>query len=50
MKSDLGLYDYNPYVERPKITWPNGPRLAFWVAPNLEISELEPPPNPTRKA
>ncbi len=50
MKSDLGLYDYNPYVERPKITWPNGARLAFWVAPNLEFYELEPPPNPTRKA
>ena len=48
-KSDLGLYDYLPYVDRPKITWPDGARVAFWVAPNIEFYELDPPPNPTRK-
>ena len=50
MKRDPGLYDYLPYVGRPKITWPNGARLAFWVAPNIEFYELEPPKNPTRTA
>lgn len=50
MKEDPGLYDYWPYHERPKIQWPNGARLAFRVAPNIEFYELNPPPNPQRKA
>ena len=48
MKSDPELYDYFPYVGRPKITWPNGARVAFWVAPNIEYYELAPPANPSR--
>ncbi len=48
MKSDPGLYDYWPYVDRPKLTWPGGARVAFWVAPNIEFYELEPPANPQR--
>jgi len=48
MKSDPGLYDYLPYNNRPKITWPNGARVAFWVAPNIEFYEFAPPPNPQR--
>jgi peptidoglycan/xylan/chitin deacetylase (PgdA/CDA1 family) len=50
MKQDPGLYDYWPYHDRPKIRWPGGPRLAFWVAPNIEFYELDPPANPQRKA
>ena len=49
-KEDPGLYDYWPYAGRPKITWPGGARVAFWVAPNIEFYELEPEPNPTRVA
>ncbi len=49
-KEDPGLYGYWPYVNRPKITWPNGARVAFWVAPNIEYYELDPPANPSRKA
>ena len=48
MKSDPGLYSYVPYFDRPKITWPNGARLALWVVPNIEFYELEPPTNPSR--
>jgi allantoinase len=48
LKRDPGLYDYLPYHGRPKITWPNGARVAFWVAPNIEFYELAPPKNPTR--
>jgi len=48
---DPGYYDYLPYNEtRPKITWPNGARVAFWVAPNIEFYELDPPKNPARAA
>ena len=49
MRSDPGLYDYWPYVDRPRITWPNGARIAFWVAPNIEFYELDPPVNPAWK-
>jgi peptidoglycan/xylan/chitin deacetylase (PgdA/CDA1 family) len=51
MHSDPGLYDYLPYNEtRPKIRWPDGARIAVWVAPNIEFYELDPPRNPTRAA
>jgi len=50
VKPDLELYDYWPYEGRPKITWPNGAKVAFWVAPNIEFYELNPPVNPLRKA
>ena len=50
MKHDLKLYDYWPYEDRPKIRWPNGAKVAFWVAPNIEFYEINPPTNPLRKA
>ena len=50
MKEDPGYYDYWPYRQRPKISWPGGARLAFWVAPNIEFYELNPPANDYRKA
>jgi allantoinase len=31
-----GRYDYSPIVERPVYDWPNGARLAFYVAINVE--------------
>lgn len=45
----LNAYQYWPYENRPKITWPNGAKVAFWVAPNIEFYELNPPNNPSRK-
>ena len=50
MKAEPGCYDYWPYAGRPKISWPGGKRLAFWVAPNIEFYELDPPKNPHRAA
>lgn len=50
MKNDPGFYDYWPYENRPKIHWPNGKKMAFWVAPNIEFYELNPPKNPNRAA
>jgi peptidoglycan/xylan/chitin deacetylase (PgdA/CDA1 family) len=49
MSGDLGLYDYIPYNRRPKIQWPNGAKIAVWIAPNIEFYEFEPPPNPQRQ-
>ncbi|MEM7254855.1 MAG: polysaccharide deacetylase family protein [Pseudomonadota bacterium] len=34
--------DYSPIVDRPKIQWPNGAKVAFWVAPNVEHYEYVP--------
>lgn len=50
MTDDPGLYPYVPYDKRPKITWPDGKKLAFWIAPNIEFYELHPPANPVRKS
>ena len=43
---DPGHFDYAPYRGRPKIVWPNGARIAFWLAPNIEHYEFDPPTNP----
>lgn len=48
MGSDPELYGYLPYRNRPKITWPNGARIAVWIAPNIEFYEMNPEPNPVR--
>jgi peptidoglycan/xylan/chitin deacetylase (PgdA/CDA1 family) len=49
MQRDPNLYDYWPYRDRPKIVWPGGKKLAFWLAPNIEFYEFDPPNNPSRK-
>ncbi|CAH0192517.1 polysaccharide deacetylase family protein [Roseomonas sp. CECT 9278] len=41
-------YGYMPWRRRPRITWPGGARVAFWVAPNIEHYELYAPHNPRR--
>jgi peptidoglycan/xylan/chitin deacetylase (PgdA/CDA1 family) len=48
MQADPNLYDYWPYHDRPKIVWPGGKKLAFWIAPNIEFYEFAPPVNPFR--
>lgn len=50
MREDPALYDYRAWDERLPIRWPGGARVAFWVAPNIEFYELDPPANPIRKA
>ena len=35
-------FTYSPIVERPRIEWPNGGRLALWVVPNIEHYEYVP--------
>ena len=32
-----GRYDYSPINERPTYAWPNGKRLAVYVALNVEV-------------
>ena len=36
-------YDYAPMVERSRIEWPHGARLALWVGPNIEAFHLDKP-------
>lgn len=47
-RSEPGLYWFNSWRGRPRIEWPDGKRLAFWVAPNVEFYELHPPRGPAR--
>jgi peptidoglycan/xylan/chitin deacetylase (PgdA/CDA1 family) len=35
-----GPFPYSPIINRPKLEWPNGKRLAFWVIPNIETFAL----------
>ena len=43
MLKEPGRYDYLPLIDRPRIRWPNDARVAFWVCPNIEFYELDPP-------
>lgn len=45
---DTGHYRYAPSRGRPRLTMPNNARMAFWVAPNIEHYEWQPPVNPIR--
>lgn len=37
------LYGYSPITERPRITWPNGARVAFYIGLNVEHFEMDKP-------
>ena len=43
MLRDPDRYEYLPLIDRPKIQWPKAARVAFWVAPNIEFYEIDPP-------
>ena len=46
-----GPFAYVPINRRPKISWPNGARVALWVIPNIETFPLdEPVPGGTGQA
>jgi hypothetical protein len=36
-----GPLPYVPITRRPKLTWPNGARVALWVNPNIEFFGLD---------
>lgn len=38
--SAYGPFAYSPMIRRPKVRWPNGARLAFWIIPNIEFFSL----------
>jgi allantoinase len=40
---DNTLYDYSPIADRPRISWPSGARVAFYVGLNVEHFELGKP-------
>jgi peptidoglycan/xylan/chitin deacetylase (PgdA/CDA1 family) len=37
---DYGPFPYVPIKDRPKLSWPNGARLAVWIIPNIEFFPL----------
>ena len=38
-----GPFPYTPINRRPKLSWPNGARVALWVIPNIETFPLDEP-------
>ena len=38
--------DYSPIIDRSRLTWPDGKRVAVWVAPNVLSWEYAPPADP----
>ena len=40
---DNELYDYSPIVERRRIAWPDGARVAFYIGLNVEHFEIDKP-------
>lgn len=41
--SRTGPFPYVPVTERPRLTWPDGARVALWVIPNVEVFPLNEP-------
>jgi peptidoglycan/xylan/chitin deacetylase (PgdA/CDA1 family) len=40
---DNTLYSYSPIVSRPKLVWPEGARIAFYIGLNIEHYEVDKP-------
>ncbi len=36
-----GPFAYTPINRRPRLTWPDGARVALWVVPNIEVFPLD---------
>ena len=41
MIRDADITIIGSYIDRPKLTWPQGKKIAFWVAPNIENYEFD---------
>ena len=37
----FALFPYQAIIDRPRITWPNGARVAVWVIPDIEHFHIE---------
>ncbi|HEY4318965.1 MAG TPA: polysaccharide deacetylase family protein [Herbaspirillum sp.] len=36
-----GPFPYSPIIDRPRLEWPGGARVALWVIPNIEFFALD---------
>ena len=36
--TEHGRFEYSAIIDRPRLSWPNGARVAVWVIPNVNIS------------
>ncbi|MBL8628916.1 MAG: polysaccharide deacetylase family protein [Rhodospirillaceae bacterium] len=43
---DQNFYEWSLLVNRPKVTWPNGARIALWITTDLELFPLDQPAKP----
>ena len=44
--AEHGRFDYSPIIDRPRLSWPNGARVAVWVIPNIEHFLFDRPSTP----
>ena len=40
---DNALFDYWPIIDRPKLSWPGGAKVAFWLGLNVEYFQIDKP-------
>ena len=45
-----GRFDYSPIIDRPRLSWPNGARVAVWVIPNIEHFHFDRPGTPLEQS
>jgi len=48
--TEHGRFDYSAIVDRPKLVWPNGARIAVWMIPNIEHFLFDRPSTPVTMA
>ena len=34
--TEHGRFEYSAIIDRPRLSWPDGARVAVWVIPNIE--------------
>ena len=50
MRPEHGRFDYSAIIDRPRLFWPNGARIAVWVIPNIEHFYFDRPGTPLEQS
>ena len=50
VRPEHGRFDYSPIIDRPRLSWPGGARVAVWVIPNIEHFHFDRPATPLEQS
>jgi allantoinase len=50
LPAEHGRFDYSAIIDRPRLSWPNGARVAVWVIPNIEHFYFDRPATPLEQS